>query len=271
MDNSRIDVLGVGFDDITMEQAVSRAYEIICNEEERAELMQHDRTASEYTENLEYGERNIKKSYIVTPNPEIVWLARRNEELRQTLNGAGLVLPDGTGIILGARILGKPLRGGRVTGIDFTGTLIEKMASAGRSIFLLGAKPGVAEEAGQKLEGKYPGIIVSGSADGYYTDDRPIIERINSARPDFLLVCLGSPKQELWMAANLDKLDVKLCIGLGGALDVFAGKVKRAPPAFQKMGLEWLHRLIREPRRIKRMIKLPLFVFAVIWKRIAGR
>ena len=128
-----------------------------------------------------------------------------------------------------------------------------------------------AEEAGRKLAEKYPGLLIAGTADGFFTDDSPVIERINSAEPDLLLVCLGAPKQELWMAENIGRLRVRLCVGLGGALDVFAGNVKRAPAFFQKLGLEWFYRLLREPRRIKRMIKLPLFVLLVMWKRLRGK
>jgi N-acetylglucosaminyldiphosphoundecaprenol N-acetyl-beta-D-mannosaminyltransferase len=179
-----------------------------------------------------------------------------------------MVLPDGIGVILGARILGTPLCGGRVPGIDFASALLNNMAKSGGSVYLLGAKPGIAEEAGRKLAEKYPGLKISGASDGYFTDDEPVIEKINLSKPDVLLVCLGSPKQEYFMAGNLDCLEVKLCAGLGGSLDVFAGRAKRAPAVFQKLGLEWLYRLFREPRRIKRMLKLPLFIITLIGKRI---
>ena len=236
-------IFDVGFDDLKAEQAVLHACDIINSGE---------------------------KSYVVTPNPEIVWLARRNEELRTAINGAGLVLPDGIGIILGARILGSPLRGGRVPGIDFAAALFEKMALLGGSIFLLGAKPGIAEAAGRNLESTYPGLVIAGAADGYFSDDDMVIAKINSAQPDVLLVCLGSPKQEVWMAENLERLNVKLCAGLGGSLDVFSGRVKRAPVFFRKLGLEWLYRLFREPRRIGRMAKLPLFVLVLMCRRLSG-
>ena len=242
----RIDVLGVGFDDVTVEQAVLRACEII----ERADG---------------------RNCYVVTPNPEIVWMARRNEPLTTAINRAWLVLPDGIGVVIGARILGTPLRGGRVPGIDFISALFEKLAESGKSVFLLGAKPGVASLAGQKLAERYPGLIVAGALDGYFTENEPIIGQINAARPDLLLVCLGAPKQEQWMAENAGRLDVALSAGLGGALDVFAGNVKRAPVFFRRTGMEWLYRLIREPRRIKRSMRLPLFVLAVFWRRIRRR
>ena len=185
----RTDVLGVGFDDISVTEACVYAYEAFDAE---------------------------KKACIVTPNPEIVWACRQNEELRGALNSAGLVLPDGIGIIIAARILGTPVKAGRVPGIDFIAALFSKMAEAGKSVFLYGAKPGVADEAGARLTEKYPGLIIAGTSDGYTADDALVIEQINAARPDLLLVCLGSPKQELWMAQNISRLDVRLCAGLGG-------------------------------------------------------
>ena len=240
----RTDVLGVGFDSVSVGQAVAYACDIM---------------------------RGDKKSYIVTPNPEIVWVCRRDETFRNAINGAALVLADGIGIIIGARILGTPLTHGRVTGIDFATALFDKMAEFGGSLFLLGSKPGVAEEAGRKLAEKHPGLVIAGTADGYFSDDEPVIGQINTAAPDLLLVCLGARKQELWMAGNTGRLNTSLCAGLGGSLDVFAGNVKRAPVFFQKFGLEWLYRLAHQPRRIIRMLKLPLFLLAVIINRINGK
>jgi len=237
----RTDVLGVGFDDITIGQAVSRACDLIAGG---------------------------GKSYVVTPNPEIVWLCRSNDSLRTAINNAELVLPDGIGIILGAKILGTPLQGGRIPGVDFIAALFREMAGSGQSVFLFGAKPGVADEAGKRLAGTYPGLVVAGTADGYFTESGSVVERINAANPDLLLVCLGAPKQELWIAENIGYLNVPLCAGLGGALDVFSGRVQRAPAFFQRVGLEWFYRIVREPRRIKRSLKLPLFVLAVIGRRI---
>ena len=254
----RIDVLGVGFDSISIDQAAARAFEIMKRAGSRRESCLCDTFGG-------------KKAYVVTPNPEIVWTARRSEPLRAAINDAALVLPDGIGIIYGARILGAPLRSGRVPGIDFISSLFEKLAVSGGTVFLFGAKPGVAEEAGRKLAGRYPGLEIAGAADGYITDNEQTIGKINAAGPDLLLVCLGSPKQELWMAENTVRLNVGLCAGLGGVLDVFAGRVKRAPVFFRKLGLEWLYRIIREPRRLKRSMKLPLFLFAVIWRRIRGK
>jgi len=243
MQTGRIDVLGVGFDNLTMDEAVENAAEMI-------------------------GSRT--RGYVVTPNPEIVWLAREDQDFARVLRGASLVLADGIGIIYGAKILKRPLKE-KVPGIDFACRLFERLAKNGGSVFLFGAKPGIAEKAAQNIAISYPGIVISGCESGYFDDDAPIIERINAARPDLLLVCLGAPKQEKWMAANARKLDVGIMAGLGGSLDVLSGTVERAPVGWQKLGLEWLHRLLSDPRRIKRMIKLPMFLFAVIGQRIRGR
>ena len=239
----KTDILGVGFDCVTVQESVSMACELMRGED---------------------------KAYIVTPNPEIVWMARRNEPLRAAINKAAIVLPDAVGIIIASKILGTPLRCGRVPGIDFITALFEKMAESGMSVFLLGAKPGVAQEAGQKLAEKHKGLVISGAVDGYFTEDAPVIDQINEVNPDLLLVCLGAPKQELWMAENALRINAPLCAGLGGSLDIFAGRAKRAPAFFCRTGLEWLYRLIKEPRRIRRMIKIPLFILAVIWKRLTG-
>ena len=240
----RIDVLGVGFDGLSIEQAATHAVSIIDSR---------------------------KKSYVVTPNPEIVWLCRKNAALRDVINRATLVLPDGIGIVIGAKILKTPLQDGRVAGIDFISALFLKMAQSGGSVFLYGAKPGVAKTAGEKLSQKYHGLIIAGTADGYGSDNDALIEQINAAHPDVLLVCLGAPKQELWISENIGRLNVPLSAGLGGSLDVFAGNVKRAPVFFQKFGLEWFYRILKEPQRLKRSLSLPLFLLCVIVKKITGK
>lgn len=240
---SRTDVLGVGFDNVTKAEAVERALELIDAREGR---------------------------YVVTPNPEIVMLAKENPALKEALAGADIVLPDGAGIVKGAAILGRPMKE-KVPGIDFACGVMARLAERGGSVYLFGAKPGVAEAAAETLRTKFPGLVISGTSDGYFSDDGPIIEKIEDAAPDFLLVCLGAPKQELWMAKMSGKLPVGLMVGLGGSLDVFAGTVKRAPEAWQKLDLEWLYRLLKEPRRIGRMMKLPLFVIEAAGERLRGK
>ena len=240
---SRTDVLGVGFDNVTKAEAVERALELIDAREGR---------------------------YVVTPNPEIVMLAKENPALKEALAGADIVLPDGAGIVKGAAILGRPMKE-KVPGIDFACGVMARLAERGGSVYLFGAKPGVAEAAAETLRTKFPGLVISGTSDGYFSDDGPIIEKIKDAAPDFLLVCLGAPKQELWMAKMSGKLLVGLMVGLGGSLDVFAGTVKRAPEAWQKLDLEWLYRLLKEPRCIGRMMKLPLFVIEAAGERLRGK
>ena len=146
-----------------------------------------------------------------------------------------------------------------------------QMGREGKRVFLLGAKPGVADAAGEKLRERFPGLVIAGTNDGYFQDDDPVVEKINAVQPDLLLVCLGAPKQELWMQRNAPRLRVGLMAGLGGSLDVFAGNVKRAPKFFQKLGLEWFYRLIKEPKRIGRMMKLPKFLLAAIGRKLRGK
>ena len=235
----RIDVLGVGFDNITMDQAVA----------EGVRLMD---TAGAH--------------YVVTPNPEIVETCRQDGEAMEAVNGADLVLADGIGVIYGAKLLGTPLKG-RVTGIGFAQGLMERMAGGGRSLDLLGAKPGVAERAAENLARQYPGLQIAGTHDGYFSEDGPVTEDIRASGADVVFVCLGAPKQEKWMRRNGEAAGVHLMVGLGGCLDVFSGEVKRAPAVFQKLGLEWLYRLAATPSRIGRMVKLPLFLIHTAGER----
>lgn len=239
----RTEVLGVEFDNLNMEEAAAKAFE----------LMEQRRSA-----------------YVVTPNPEIVWMCRDNAALKESVAAADLVVPDGIGVIYGAKILGVPLKG-RVPGIDLGTKLFAHLSETGKTLYLLGAKPGIAEKAAENISAQFPGIKICGTADGYFKDDAPVIEKINATAPDLLLVCLGAPKQEIWMHNNASKLNVGLMMGLGGVLDVFAGTVQRAPESWQKLGIEWLYRLIKQPSRIQRMIKLPIFLFAAVGARIRGK
>ena len=172
------------------------------------------------------------------------------------------IKPDGIGVVKGAAILGTPLKG-RVPGIEFAAGLMGHMAESGHSLFLLGAKPGVAEMAAQKLTEKYPGLRIAGTHDGYFRDDAPVVEKIAASGADCVFVCLGAPKQEFWMKENGQATGAKLLCGLGGSLDVFAGVVERAPKFWCDHGLEWFYRLCKEPKRIRRMMKLPLFLLHV--------
>ena len=239
----RIDVLGVAFDNLTMGEAVDRALELL--EQEGPHLA-------------------------ATPNPEIVQRANQDPEYAGILKEADLVIPDGIGVIYAAKILGRPLRE-RVPGIDFASALLDRVAGTGKRLFLLGAEPGVAQQAAVNLQLAHPGLVVCGTHDGYFKEDGPVVNAIREAHADLVFVCLGAPKQEKWIAANGETAGARLYIGLGGALDVFAGRVERAPEAFQKLGLEWFYRLARQPSRIGRMAKLPLFLTSAVGARIRGK
>lgn len=197
--------------------------------------------------------------YAVTPNAEIAILCRKDAELKRAVDGASLILPDGIGIIYASRITGERIER-KLAGVDFGEMLLKRLTDQDMSLYLLGAKPGVAEKAAENIRKRYPNICISGLHDGYFTDDSAITEEINSLSPDLLMVCLGAPKQEYWMSRYAGKLNTGLMIGLGGALDVYAGTARRAPKAWIDLGLEWLYRLIKEPKRIKRMIRLPLIL-----------
>ena len=204
---------------------------------------------------------------IYTPNSEIVMSAYKNEEFRDIINKADLRTADGIGLVHAAKILGSPLEE-RVAGFDLVMKILEDLPKLGKSVYFFGSAPGVADEAKAKLEEKFPGINVCGTANGYFDAEREkeVIEEINSLKPDLLFVCLGAPKQEKWLHAHIDELDVGVAFGLGGSLDVFAGTVKRAPEFFQKHGIEWLYRLMKQPKRAIRMLDLPRFALKVILK-----
>lgn len=236
-----IDVLGVVFDNLTLDEAAKRG-------------------AAMAAEGFHY---------VVTPNPELVNMARESESYRKILNGADLTLPDGVGVLYASRLLGRPLSG-RVPGIDFAGALMGLLARDRRNLYLLGAKPGVAEKAAENLKKTYPGLSVCGVHDGYFSDGGAVAEAIRTSGADVVFVCLGAPKQEEWMVRYGPGSGAHLAVGLGGSLDVFAGTVKRAPEAWQKLGLEWLYRLMRQPERIGRMAKLPLFLISAALSRGKG-
>ncbi|TYQ16776.1 UNVERIFIED_CONTAM: N-acetylglucosaminyldiphosphoundecaprenol N-acetyl-beta-D-mannosaminyltransferase [Acetivibrio alkalicellulosi] len=237
-----VDILGVPVDNVTMNEAVEIVESFL--------------------------EKN-KIHFVFTPNAEIMMAAQRDDQLKNILSSADLVVPDGAGVVLASKIL-KPVLKEKVAGFDLTHNLFYKFSNKNVNFFFLGGKPGVAEQARQKLLEKNININVVGIRDGYFSSDKDdeIINQINSSCTDILLVGLGAPKQEKWIYNNSNKLNVKVCIGVGGTFDGIAGIVKRAPSFFCNNGLEWLYRLYKEPRRFVRMLDLPKFILVVIAKKL---
>ena len=238
----RIEILGVPVDCVTMEQA------------------------------LDWAESMIKGHHpctILAVNPEKVMRAQQDGNLLAQLRAADLLIPDGIGIVLAARLLGLG-HAERVPGSELMPKLCEQAVSRGHTVFLFGASAEVNQQAVAVLRERYPGIRIVGSYQGYVKDeDMPaVITRINASQPDLLFVALGSPEQELWMARYLPKLRVKVCQGVGGTFDVIAGRVRRAPKFFRTLHLEWFYRLASDPRRIRRQTALPMFAYRVLKRRL---
>ncbi len=240
-----VDITGVKVDNVTMDQAL---------------------------DNLKAFVSEDKIHTIYTPNSEIMMDAQKSNDLMNALNSADMVIADGAGVVLASKILRTALAE-KVSGIDLVKQSFLIDMKNKPSYFFFGSKPGVAEKAKENVEKDYPGIKVLGVHDGYFKDDEvsEIINQINKSNADILLVALGAPKQELWINSNRDGLNVKVCIGVGGTLDVLAGVQSLAPDFFRENGLEWFYRLIKEPGRFFRMLKLPKFIIKVIMIRLFNR
>lgn len=238
----KIDVLGVQYDNVTMEEALARAEALLEGKE---------------------------AAYCVTPNAEIAYEALHDAAFRNVLNDAALVLPDGAGVVLGAKILKTPLKQ-KVAGIEFAQNLLPLLERKSKRLFLLGGKPGIAELAAEKIRAAYPKLCICGTADGYFQNDAEAVAQINAAKADAVFVCLGAPKQERFMHEHRGELHVRLMAGLGGTLDGLAGTARRAPRWMIRLQLEWLYRLLKDPRRIGRMMRLPKFVLAAYKARGKG-
>ncbi len=204
---------------------------------------------------------------VFTPNSEIIMVAHKDAEFCKTLNSGDLIVADGIGVVYASKILKAPLPE-RVAGFDLASKLIESVSDGSRSLYFFGGKPGVAELAIKNLTAQYPKLSVCGFSDGYFDTEKEklIIEDIKTKKPDILLVCLGAPKQEKWIATHKDELGAKILLGVGGSLDVWAGTVERAPEKYQKAGLEWFYRLMKQPSRFFRMLALPRFGLTVLFK-----
>ena len=201
-------------------------------------------------------------------NPEFVMAAQHDAEFMRVLNHSAVNFPDGVGLLWAARRMGRPLHE-RVAGSDLTVQIAALSARKGWRIFLLGAGHGVAELAATKLRAQYPGVNIVGALAGSPAVDRedPIVDRVRQAAPDILLVAYGAPKQDKWIARNIERIGAPVAIGIGGSLDFIAGVQRRAPRWMQRIGLEWLYRLVREPWRWRRQSALPRFVWRVLCER----
>lgn len=208
---------------------------------------------------------------ICTVNPEFLMIAQKDAEFFKLLRRVDANVPDGTGLLIGAKLIGQSLPS-RVTGSDGLPRLALRAAEAGWRIYFLGAAEGVADLTATKLKQANPHLPIAGVYAGSPADEEvdAIIEKINASKADILLVAYGAPKQDLWIDKHRDRLNVKVAIGVGGAFDYISGIVPRAPGWMRQLGLEWVYRLYKQPWRWRRMVRLPLFVIAVLRYRDAA-
>lgn len=198
--------------------------------------------------------------HVITVNPEIVMACKHDKGLRQIVDDAELITADGIGIVIASGWNGDRLPE-RVTGFDMMMELLERGDKKGWSFYLLGADPETNQKAAEIIGQRYPGVRIAGRQHGFFKpEEEPrILEDIRTASPDVLLVALGVPKAERWIHGYKGRLKARIAMGVGGSLDVVAGKVKRAPVFFQKVHLEWFYRLMRQPSRWRRQLVLPKF------------
>jgi len=210
--------------------------------------------------------------FVISVNPERIMHAGRDPAFAAVLRQADLALADGAGVLWAARRLGHPLPG-RIAGVDFVKALAARGATAGWRFFFLGGAAGVAETAGRVLRDAYPGFILAGAQPGSPdpVSDATTTEAVRSSRAQVLLLAYGAAAEEAWLARNLEHSGAIIGLGVGGAFDFISGRARRAPPWMREHGLEWLHRLGRQPWRWRRMLALPRFVVLVLIERRRGR
>ena len=210
-----------------------------------------------------------QRQYILAVNPEKVRTLKRENSLREMFENAALLLPDGIGVVLAMRWL-HGLSAKRVPGSELMPNICKRSAEKGYKIFIYGSTESVNKSAAEKLNQEYSGIQIVGRCHGYIGDEgmNKLVQEINRSKANVLFVALGSPNQEMWIQKYLPDLSVNICQGIGGTLDAITGNVKRAPKLFLKTGLEWLYRLIADPRRIRRQIALPVFAMQVALEKL---
>ncbi|WP_276649049.1 WecB/TagA/CpsF family glycosyltransferase [Globicatella sulfidifaciens] len=211
--------------------------------------------------------QEMTKGFIVTANPEIVMETRSNEDYKNCILKADYVIADGIGVIIASKWIKQPLQE-RIPGFELMMEMIKYASSKGKSCYFLGANEAVNLKAVENLKIQFPDLIIAGHHHGFFDlDDRKIAEQVQEASPDFIFVALGMPKQEQWIAKNIDSFSKGIFMGVGGSFDVAAGEVKRAPDIWIKLNLEWLYRLIKQPFRWKRILKVFEFIFRIILKK----
>jgi N-acetylglucosaminyldiphosphoundecaprenol N-acetyl-beta-D-mannosaminyltransferase len=226
---------------------------------------------SELLSDIEKGIQSPGTKNIFAVNAEKIMRAPKDPELFSALKDARFLIPDGYGAVVGLKMLHKR-KVSRITGVQLMDILLELAAEKGYKVFLFGSEPEVNMIASERIQERLPSLNLVGTQHGYLPQEeyRDMVKRINELGTEILFVALGSPRQEKWIHAHKKYLNVKICMGVGGSLDVIAGKVPRAPVIFQKLGLEWLFRLLREPSRVKRQLVIPRFVFALIKERLTS-
>ncbi len=237
----RINILGVFIDHVNQSEAINKIEEFIQNQD---------------------------SNLVVTPNAEMIIRAQQDKELKKILNSAQLSIPDGAGVVLASKLLKYNLEE-RVAGVDVVEELLARGNQKGYSFYFLGGKPGVAEEAKNKVKEKYPNLKIR-THHGYLNAslEAKVLDEIGQNRVDILLVGMGVPLQEKWLNKHLDLLNVAVGIGVGGSFDILAEKKTRAPKLMQKIHLEWLYRLAQEPERLGRMSSIPKFIYRIVQEKI---
>ncbi len=205
---------------------------------------------------------------IFAPNVEFIMMAQKDEEFFNILKESSLSTPDSIGVIIGAKLQGKFFPE-RIPGQSYFRKIIELSNEKGYSIYLLGGKPGIPEKVRQNLKKEFPNVNIVGVHHGYFgeNEEKAVIQEINSLKPNVLFVALGAPKQEKWIKQHQKELQVDVATGQGGTYDYEAGRIKRAPEWIQKIGMEWFWRLLREPKRIKRQLVLPVYLIKVLFAK----
>lgn len=234
-------ILGIPADVISVDGAVERAREMLTSE---------------------------RPHFIASVNPEICMAARQNPALKEALLAADLGIPDGIGVVLASRLRGGQIRE-RVTGIDLMQALVALAAEEGKSVFLFGAAEGVAADAAANLKKRHPSLQIAGTMHGYLPVEREgeAVKAIADSAADLVFIGLGSPRQELFVAKHGNETGAKILMVVGGSFDVLAGRLQRAPEIYQKLGVEWLYRVIQQPQRLTRLFALPRFLLAAMVKK----